>query len=788
VSHRNSLLALLGFTLVLALSPVAPAQAGRTCTVLVEPGHLAVETLQELVPGMEFLEPQGEAWVARMEPRRLNALRRLGVKFTVLEASAPTMVVRQPSTPRAQANPLIAEMLTKVSQDSIGATILALQDFQTRHEYTDNQDSAGVFLYNEFIRRGIPVEYDAYSFGIKDFLDMDFVTGSVGWDAGGPTGTVVGTTDGGATWTAQSPGGGNYYLYGVDFVGPDSGWVVGEGGRIRFSSDGGTNWSTQTSGTGQTLFDVKFTDPLNGWIVGAGGRILRTLLGGNPWASQASGTGNTLRGVDFIDPNQGWAVGQSGTILHTTDGGNNWVPQASLTTQYLRSVDFLDALRGWVAGEGNTILHTTDGGSTWLPQNPPAGSGDILRCVSFADSLNGWIADYDGRILNTTDGGNTWTIQYEHVGWSSGILAIRAVSVDTIMACGYSGTLLRSTDGGGSWTLQVQNLPFEYKHDSNNVVATIAGETNPGREVVIVGHYDSYSNQASTLAPGANDNATGTAAVVEAARICQEYRFENTVRFICVSGEELGMMGSDHYAFMARDRGDTILGAINGDMIGYPVTGDTMRVVVGSYLVAVPLVDSIVAYNAKYGIGLSVVTFVDSTGASDYGPFALAGYEASDFAEATAEEIWGGADPYYHTTMDTYDKLSPGMIQHAVMLELASLAELAEPAATGVTDEPGSPGVKSALQVLQNSPNPFSGTTSIRYSAPPGVGDPVSLRIYNVAGQLVRILGGSPPAEGMGSLSWDGADGHGRRVSPGVYLGRLISGSEGCSVRMVLTK
>jgi hypothetical protein len=91
-----------------------------------------------------------------------------------------------------------------------------------------------------------------------------------------------------------------------------------------------------------------------------------------------------------------------------------------------------------------------------------------------------------------------------------------------------------------------------------------AGQRQP--YAIIDGHFDSYQ---ANNAPGADDNASGTVAAIEACRVMQGFRFQNDLRFIGFSGEEFGLYGSDYYASQARSQGDSILGVLNFDMIAY---------------------------------------------------------------------------------------------------------------------------------------------------------------------------------------------------------------------------
>ena len=107
-----------------------------------------------------------------------------------------------------------------------------------------------------------------------------------------------------------------------------TGWAVGDSGTILNTTDGGATWDPQTSGTQHGLYSVYFVYSSTGWAVGDSGTILKTTNGGTIWTSQNSKTTNDLRSVYFVDPDIGWAVGSYGTILKTTDGGVSFVEES----------------------------------------------------------------------------------------------------------------------------------------------------------------------------------------------------------------------------------------------------------------------------------------------------------------------------------------------------------------------------------------------------------------------------------------------------------------------------
>jgi hypothetical protein len=104
-----------------------------------------------------------------------------------------------------------------------------------------------------------------------------------------------------------------------------------------------------------------------------------------------------------------------------------------------------------------------------------------------------------------------------------------------------------------------------------NVVATLKGTTNPERVYVVSGHYDSMCTSptdATCDAPGANDDASGTAAVVEMARVMSKRKFDATIVFMAVPGEEQGLLGATYFAEQAKKNAMNIEAMFTNDIIG----------------------------------------------------------------------------------------------------------------------------------------------------------------------------------------------------------------------------
>src|SRR5689334_15879706 len=115
-----------------------------------------------------------------------------------------------------------------------------------------------------------------------------------------------------------------------------------------------------------------------------------------------------------------------------------------------------------------------------------------------------------------------------------------------------------------------------------NIVATLKGSQpeSTDRIYVVSGHYDSMCNSptdAKCDAPGANDDASGTAAVLEMARVMAKYEFDATIVFMAVAGEEQGLLGSTHFAEEAKKSSWNVDAMFTNDIVGNTLGGNGVR-------------------------------------------------------------------------------------------------------------------------------------------------------------------------------------------------------------------
>ena len=193
--------------------------------------------------------------------------------------------------------------------------------------------------------------------------------------------------------------------------------------------------------------------------------------------------------------------------------------------------------------------------------------------------------------------------------------------------------------------LDVYNQSFS--SSGRNVYGVLTGTEYPNQSWMICAHYDDMPS--GSIAPGADDNASGTAAVLEAARVLSQESFPYTIIFALWDEEEQGLVGSDYYANQAAANGDSILGVINLDMIAWDSDNDDVaeihtRSVGNSY----DIKDKMVEVNSVYNIDLDLQIKDPGTSASDHASFWSNGYGAILLIEDYSNDF----NNYYHTTND----------------------------------------------------------------------------------------------------------------------------------------
>ncbi len=236
--------------------------------------------------------------------------------------------------------------------------------------------------------------------------------------------------------------------------------------------------------------------------------------------------------------------------------------------------------------------------------------------------------------------------------------------------------------------------------DVVNIVATLPGKKTPERQFVVSAHYDTIhiarkpgtnggdpeidgeKSALEAIAPGVIDDGSGTAAVLELARVMSQYEFDSTIIFITFDCEEYGLVGSNLYATRAKAEKQNIEAVLNNDIIGSDHTDDghyeTHRVHVFSPDPADSTSRSLARYLKEVGeryvpsMTVELVFRHDRFArGGDHTPFNQEGFTAVRITSA-AENL-----KEQHTADDTFDRASPAYTTRVAKLNAAALANLA---------------------------------------------------------------------------------------------------------------
>jgi photosystem II stability/assembly factor-like uncharacterized protein len=758
---------------------------------LIAPESLYLEYyIVDKAPGVEEALERAEAEVLRdrdgyylvaVEPQTAYGIHQLPAKRRLSPIGAPAVPLRlaerelpeAPAAPFAY-SPAIQTMVDMVSESRLYDLIRELSGevnvvvggqshrIDTRYSPTDLCKVAGFYLKESFEDLGLETEIQYFNF-LKTLKSVYFPTGvQKGWTVG-RGGTILYTDDGGQVWHTQDSGL-DIALNDVFMIDDYIGCIAANAGEILYTDDGGATWNLSTNPTGADLNKVYMTDANTGYCCGTGGVLLKSTDGGANWSSLSSGTSYDLNGIVFVNANEGWAVGANGRIIRTANAGASWSNVSSPTSDDLNDITFVGEDNGWIATAAGNVLKTEDA-TTWQQVSTPLTS--VLRSITFApNGLSGWACGPEGGLVKTHDGGDTWndlSIYSLPVLWD-----IYFVDSSNGWLCG-SAYLMYSSNGALDWEDQTRNV----LDGDMNIIATMPGTVSPEEIYIICGHYDSISNNPYYDAPGADDNATGTLAALEAARALLEYEYEATIRFVCFSREEQGLVGSNAYARMISNRGDNVMGVLNFDMIGYvDEQPEEVEILYDDQSVAVA--DAFGAAAALYAPALDY-RLRNSPGSrsSDHASFWDQGYPAFCGIEDSPLN-----NPYYHRTTDRYSTLDYEFYGDVVRAAVATLAEMARIDTTSA----GVPGAVAAgsMRVL---PNPCIGGARVEFAGK--VSPEMEVEFYDVQGRLVSSV--RPEISGNRATAvWNADDSSGLALSPGIYFVKVAGTQE--SRKVILLK
>jgi hypothetical protein len=229
------------------------------------------------------------------------------------------------------------------------------------------------------------------------------------------------------------------------------------------------------------------------------------------------------------------------------------------------------------------------------------------------------------------------------------------------------------TEALESMGYEVEQQWFEPRADgvrSANLIATLTGTASPELVYVVSSHFDSVLGS-----PGADDNSSGTTALLEAARVLRNHPRRATIQFAFLTAEEAGLRGAREFVRLAQAEGKRIVGVLNNDMVGWagtPRLDDTVRysndAIRDIQHAAAILFSELITYDARYYLGTDAGVFYEAYGdiAGGIGSYPVLG------------------NPNYHQPTDRLDTVNHRLVAEVSRATVATIMLLADrPARVG---------------------------------------------------------------------------------------------------------
>ena len=309
----------------------------------------------------------------------------------------------------------------------------------------------------------------------------------------------------------------------------------------------------------------------------------------------------------------------------------------------------------------------------WLGGAPPAPRPMSTRIiVAPPEQTQRAIADITDRVSNE------YILSYLTRLQGYGSRYVRAPGM-------YNATtwLYNALQGNGRIQAELQMWSYvnasSVTHWVNNTVLTLPGVDPSSNKVYYVYCHDDASlnfppptfNDIMTDVPGANDDGSGVAATLEAARVMSGFQFQDTIRFAFFNGEEIGLVGAQYWAQAMAARGENVPAGIDYDMIGVSPGINAYDLYLASNAASYWQVGYMMDVNDRYGLGLSIMPVqTASSMRSDIDAFYAYGFPS-------VMGIEYADDPNYHSKADRVERLNTTLVTRCSRLAVATLSEMA---------------------------------------------------------------------------------------------------------------
>ena len=317
-------------------------------------------------------------------------------------------------------------------------------------------------------------------------IDRVAVSGGRIW-AGGSTGMLLHSDDGGAQWDGVRTGILDD-IRTIDAISPTSVVFAGRC-ALRRSDDSGITvrrlaWGSNDDSCAAQIQALSFVTPLRGFLLLSNGDVYLTDDGGDTWRKRGGPPGRSSLGGDHVAralASPGASTGVVGgckRILYTGDAGVQWTPVATGSGGAgLFNFEFSGGTTGYAAGDHSQLLRTTDGGESWSAVvGDDALRGQAVNSIS-CGTQSSCVVSLVGSasILRTEDGGKNWTAT---VASERRIGGVAFVGGARVIAAGESGLLVLSEDAGASWRAigGSVNGAFRGVSVSSKLAATVYGD------------------------------------------------------------------------------------------------------------------------------------------------------------------------------------------------------------------------------------------------------------------------------------------------------------------------
>ena len=270
-------------------------------------------------------------------------------------------------------------------------------------------------------------------------------------------------------WCWQRPLPQGNFIADYAFADDMHGWAVGEQGTILATSDGGATWNAQSSGTQLFLGKAKFVSALVGWVASSAGELLKTADGGATWRRVSFGRNDFVQTIGATDAESAWVTTTLGDAFVTTSGGAQWRQVRGPASGSFRivpvSVTDVWALLPFFAAQP-VLSHSTDGGATWndvvLPPIDPGLAG-YLNELQFSDRDHALASGFESgfraadpatyvsrpTVRITADRGASWQEVLPPTTAFNPVFSL--ADGGTVFAFSYGTGVQRTVDNGTTW-------------------------------------------------------------------------------------------------------------------------------------------------------------------------------------------------------------------------------------------------------------------------------------------------------------------------------------------------